>query len=283
MPFRFRLRRLHILLFLFFLFISHFFLWASGKDLFSPPQKMTVISEVADIRSKPQRGGKKYIFDPLQETQVLKGEQVLVFEKKGKWFRVECPEQQEFTHENKWQGYPGWIEKKFLTPAIAVSENTSRPAIPFTDELRPSILKEARRHLGSPYLWGGRSLHNPQHKQTLTGVDCSGLVNWSYRQAGLIVPRDAHEQWMKSQPIEPRELEPADLIFLAKTDNPEKVVHVMIYAGNGKIIEAPQSGDKVRELFFDERLGKFLIETKSGEILKDRVIYFGTFFQRNHP
>ncbi len=236
---------------------------------------MVVRVDVADVRSKPESPSQKYEFDPLQETQVLKGEPVLVLEEKGKWARIECPEQMEYTHNNRWEGYPGWILKKALTADLSAHHHLKTLPISQPD-LRTKIVSYAMQHLGSPYLWGGRSLHNPKETKMKTGVDCSGLVNWSFRQIGWFVPRDAHEQYMKSRPVNPASLQPADLIFLAEKDKPQKIVHVAFYAGNEELVEAPQSGETVRKMSFLKRFGKNRSDLKSGDAVGDRIIYFGT-------
>ncbi len=241
------------------------------------PADMAVKVPVADVRAKPKAASGKYKFDELQETQVELGERVRVLEKKGKWFRVECMDQEEFTHNNKWQGYPGWIEAAALTPDLTFLKTPERLALPL-EEIRAKILEAAASHIGNRYLWGGRSLHNPGVKKSATGVDCSGLINWSFRQVGWIVPRDAHEQFMRARSVRPFRLQPADVIFLAKTENPHKIVHVMFYAGNGEIIEAPQSGERVRRMTFQERFGKPLEQFMGGETVGDRIVYFGTLF-----
>ena len=253
---------------------------AARTRVFNPPVRMVVAADVADVRSEPKPRPPSYAYDPLQETQVLKGEPIFVLERRGRWARVECPWQAEFTHGDRWQGYPGWIEFDALTADLS----SGRQLVPAGDsgnDLREHLLAEARRHLGAPYLWGGRSVHDPSVEAPLTGVDCSGLVNWSFLQLGRLVPRDAHEQFMKARKVEPQALEPGDLIFLAKADRPDTVVHVGFYSGEGRILEAPQSGEKVREIPFLERFGKELAATKAGDAVGDRVIYFGTLFEED--
>ncbi|OVE78447.1 hypothetical protein BVX98_00360 [bacterium F11] len=253
---------------------------ASSQKIYFPARRMVVGVPVANVRSEPVPHNGEYQYDPLQETQIEKGEPVLVWEKKGKWFRVEAPEQLEFTHRDEWEGYPGWVKAESLSTDLLLYRHIELIQLPVT-ELREKILEKASLHLGAPYLWGGRSLYEPEITDTVTGVDCSGLVNWSFRQVGWIVPRDAHEQYMRAKSIEPKELKPADLIFLAKPNKPDRMVHVMFYEGNEKILEAPQSGEKVRRISIQDRFGKSLSELKNGVLIQDRLIFFGSYFSED--
>lgn len=95
----------------------------------------------------------------------------------------------------------------------------------------------------------------------------------------MTIPRDAHEQWMKAKPIKRAALQPADLIFSAKADNPKTITHVALYAGDGLIIEAPQTGMAVRKISFKEKYGKALDEVESGDRVGERIVYFGSYLQ----
>ena len=90
-----------------------------------------------------------------------------------------------------------------------------------------SLLQTARRFKGVAYLWGGLSCH---------GIDCSGLVYISCKLHGLIVPRDADQQFAVGLPISRNELEAGDLVFFGKDE--EHVVHVGFYVGNGQFWDA---------------------------------------------
>lgn len=250
---------------------------ASKVAVYDPPLAMVVKSTVVDVRAEPRSRALVYKYDPLQETQIEQGEPVLVYEQRGSWARIEASDQPEYTHNDRWQGYPGWIKYAALTSDRSKLKNLDGPAIP-EKELRPLVLEQAARHLGSPYLWGGRSLHDPQRKDVLTGVDCSGLINWSFRQLGCRVPRDAHEQFMQARPVNPKEMKPGDLIFLAKTDKPDNVVHVAFHYDDETLLEAPQSGEQVRKISYQQRFGKTRAEMKSGDVIGDRIILFGTLF-----
>jgi len=226
------------------------------------PGSAVVVVSVADVWSRPLKTDEKPA-DTLRETQVLSGELVLIHESSGPWARIEAVEQPEFTHHNKWEGYPGWI----LSKSLGYRRDSGPEKMGIS--LGPvDIIQFAQKAIGTPYLWGGLSK---------SGIDCSGLVHLAYRKHWTQIPRDAHEQWMKAKPIKRTELKPADLIFSAKADNPRKITHVALYAGNGQIIEAPQTGMVVREISFKEKYGKAPDEVESGDRVGERVLYFGSF------
>jgi cell wall-associated NlpC family hydrolase len=106
---------------------------------------------------------------------------------------------------------------------------------------RSDVVAVARRYLGMPYVWGGAS---PD-----TSFDCSGLVQWSYGQVGVRLPRTAQQQYGATARLEPAELRPGDLVFFANTyvspDPREWVTHVGIYAGDGLMISAPVEGKPI--------------------------------------
>ena len=97
-----------------------------------------------------------------------------------------------------------------------------------------SVATTAEMFLNSPYLWGGKTTY---------GIDCSGLVQISFRTLGIYLPRDASQQVKHGATVSfIDEAQPGDLAFF---DNEEgSIIHVGIIAENGKIIHA--SG-KVRE------------------------------------
>jgi cell wall-associated NlpC family hydrolase len=218
----------------------------------------TVIAPVSDVWTAPPAANTEPTSDQ-RETQVLFGEVVFVHASSGPWVRIEAVEQPEYTHHQRWEGYPGWVLKKALGPLPTKTTVPSKPrgVIPF-----------AKTFLGTPYLWGG---------MTKKGIDCSGLVHVAYRQHGLKIPRDAYEQWMKAKPITRAALRPADLIFSSKDENPKKITHVAIYLGGDKILEAPQTGLAVREISFQDKYGEPLEQVESGNHVGDRYVFFGSF------
>ncbi|MEO3789854.1 C40 family peptidase [Nonomuraea sp. B10E15] len=96
-----------------------------------------------------------------------------------------------------------------------------------------AVLRFAFAQVGKPYVFGGTGPG---------GYDCSGLTQASWRAAGVSLPRTTWAQWAwgASRKVSLNALQPGDLIFS------EGLGHVSIYAGNGKIVHAPQTGDVVK-------------------------------------
>ena len=90
--------------------------------------------------------------------------------------------------------------------------------------------------LGKPYHYGGAT--------PSAGFDCSGLVQFSFRQAGVSVPHNTEKQRLASRPVRLAELRRGDLVFFDQEG--KKHSHVGIYLGAGKFVHAPSSGKHVR-------------------------------------
>ena len=97
-----------------------------------------------------------------------------------------------------------------------------------------SVVEEARKHLGDPYVWGGT---------TPGSFDCSGLIYYVLNQTGTDVPRtNAAGYYNMAEKIS--NPEPGDLVFFSGTYKPG-ISHMGIYIGDGKMIQAGGSGVKV--------------------------------------
>ena len=105
---------------------------------------------------------------------------------------------------------------------------------------RREVVRVASQQIGAPYLYGGNSR---------VGFDCSGLVQYSHREAGIEVPRTTGLQWRHGRTPRREHLVPGDLLFFRMGAG--KGRHVGIYAGKGTFIHAPSSGKRVGRASMD--------------------------------
>lgn len=150
-------------------------------------------------------------------------------------------------------------------------------------EKRALLVKCAQDFLDTPYFWGG---------MIRDGIDCSGLTHICHRMLGIKIPRDSIDQFLQAtkktirQEYAPKNLEAGDLIFFARTIEPEKIRHVALYLGNDQIIHAIHT-DRKRNIEFkkvcittgQEWLGKPFTQMEQGEVAEPYIIYGGTYLQ----
>ena len=99
------------------------------------------------------------------------------------------------------------------------------------------MLRAAMSRRGLPYVYGAAGP---------ASFDCSGLVQWSFAQAGITMPRVAADQAVAGPAVPVSQLQPGDLLFYHTDPTaPGYISHVAIYLGNGWMIQAPQPGMNV--------------------------------------
>lgn len=103
-----------------------------------------------------------------------------------------------------------------------------------------AITAIALKQLGKPYKFGG---NGP------SSYDCSGLVYYAYKKAGITVPRSSRQQLKRATKIPVRSLKPGDLVFFSISNN--KISHVGIYLGNNRFIHSPSNGKNVQIVNLD--------------------------------
>ena len=131
-----------------------------------------------------------------------------------------------------------WWWVGLLVSSLGLGGCATPPATPTAPHAaaRQRILSAAERMVGTPYVLGGESPG---------GVDCSGLVQYAYRQAGIRVPRTTVAQFQAGR--FQRRVLPGDLLFF-RTDGSGRVSHVGIYAGSGQMIHASSGSGRVRKV-----------------------------------
>jgi gamma-D-glutamyl-L-lysine dipeptidyl-peptidase len=97
----------------------------------------------------------------------------------------------------------------------------------------------AKRFLGLPYLWGGRSSY---------GYDCSGFTQMLVRSRGLNMPRDADLQaaWQGAEAVDRKDLRAGDLLFFGPSA--DHITHTAMYIGEGEIIQAARRSQPVVQI-----------------------------------
>jgi cell wall-associated NlpC family hydrolase len=129
-----------------------------------------------------------------------------------------------------------------LVSGTVVGASSMAGAGPVTSAAVPpaainAMLRAAMTREGMPYVWGGAGP---------TVFDCSGLVQWSFAQAGITMPRVAADQARSGPAVPVSQLQPGDLLFYHTDPTaPNYISHVTIYLGNGWMIQAPEPGKNV--------------------------------------
>ena len=99
------------------------------------------------------------------------------------------------------------------------------------DKLRDDITETALDQVGEDYHYGGADPDD--------GFDCSGLVYYSYKQAGIKLPRSAAAQKKGGRFVLFKDARPADLLFYSFGDRKAGDLHVVMFIGNGEGVHAP--------------------------------------------
>jgi cell wall-associated NlpC family hydrolase len=102
--------------------------------------------------------------------------------------------------------------------------------LPAANSRATTAVRAALSRLGRPYVWGATG---PDQ------FDCSGLVQWSYAQAGVRLDRTTYQQINDGIPVLRSQVRPGDLVF-------PHAGHVQLAIGNNLVVEAPYPGAAVR-------------------------------------
>ncbi|MCM6773371.1 C40 family peptidase [Nocardia sp. CDC159] len=125
---------------------------------------------------------------------------------------------------------PGAIPANILPPGVEIPGVTSGPAAPQLETVGQRAVDAAMSKLGAPYVYGAAGPN---------AFDCSGLVKWSYEQAGLELPRTSYEQLSAGAPVSIDDLQPGDVVSFYGGS------HSGLYVGDGNVIHASTAGKPV--------------------------------------
>jgi cell wall-associated NlpC family hydrolase len=117
-----------------------------------------------------------------------------------------------------------------VRPRVTQAQRRTRLSALRLTRDRGFVLRVTRMQLGVPYVYGGASR---------SGFDCSGLTMYVYGRLGWSLPHGATDQASRGRRVSLRHLEIGDLVFYGGSGY---YSHVGIYAGQGRVIDAPHTG-----------------------------------------
>ncbi len=144
-----------------------------------------------------------------------KGNQIKVIGEASGWYQIKLSD-----------GRVGWVSKMYLQLASSRQQKIN------------TVIATAKSLLGTPYVWGGESLAEG-------GFDCSGLTQYTFKQAGFALSRTSAEQAKQGTAVSRANIQAGDLVFYDITGS-GGVNHVGIYIGSGIMIHSPKAGDVVK-------------------------------------
>jgi len=137
--------------------------------------------------------------------------------------------------ENTGDGEADAVDSATAVASLTSALQTNLPPAP--NPVAALAVTTALSEVGKPYVWGGAGPDS---------FDCSGLVLWSYAHAGVSLAHWTGDQINQGQPIDMKDLQPGDLIFMwppGTVGGPPE--HVTMYIGNNLIVQAPHVGSFV--------------------------------------
>lgn len=125
----------------------------------------------------------------------------------------------------------GAVDPKGTVEPPTYSQAKSKARSPLASGIIDTVLAAAHQQVGKPYQFGS----GPD----TSSFDCSDLIQWAYKQVGINLPRTTYEQIKVGVPVDPKDIQPGDLVFPSEG-------HVVMYVGGGKVIAAPRTGTVVQ-------------------------------------
>ncbi len=116
--------------------------------------------------------------------------------------------------------------------AVTSARSAKRAKAARQQVLAVKAVTAAKKQIGDPYRFGGTGPGS---------FDCSGLVQFAWKKAGVKIPRITYSQFARIRTkVSYKNLRAGDLMFFSRLG------HVGMYLGKGKMIHAPRTGQRVR-------------------------------------
>ncbi|WP_425524716.1 NlpC/P60 family protein [Saccharopolyspora ipomoeae] len=157
----------------------------------------------------------------------------------------------------QWQEDKAREEQAAAAHAASASEHqagSSAPASSASGDVE-AVISRAMSQLGMPYAWGGGNSRGPTRgirdggvadsygDYAKIGFDCSGLMIYAFAAAGVSLDHYSGYQAQSGKRVPLSQMRRGDMLFW---DDGGAIHHVALYLGNGKMVEAPYSGSRVR-------------------------------------
>ena len=178
--------------------------------------------------------------DPASEvvSRVVSGTGVIVSETRDGWSCITV-------------NRSGWVPSQALRAVAEIPQTLL--------EKQETLVEDARRMIGVPYLWGGTSGN---------GIDCSGFADLLHRWIGLQIPRDADMQSEAARPVEPP-FEVGDLFFFGEGDGDRHTTQVGVSLGGWTMIHSSRGNNGVYVDNLQERKSLMDIYVSAGSFLRE--------------
>ena len=209
-------------------------------------QKGQVINVSTNLRIRAEASATSTVLGYL-----INGQEVTIKGKSGDWYKI------------GYNGIEGYVSNSYIKIIDGSTGGTTENKP--TSSVYDNVINAMKAHIGSPYVWGGSGeylttslldlLKKRYPYQTANGAyvraasyadkgyrafDCSGLMQWGFRQAGVSIGRSTWDQIGNGVEVSLNKVQPGDLLFYSSLE------HVGMYIGNGQWIEAPNKKADVR-------------------------------------
>ena len=196
------------------------------------------------------------------------GSNVTIVGESGNWYKIKHGSSTAYVSKD-------YVKVTGESNNSSSSNNSNTPSVPnnngssensnVTSSTYDVVYNAMKQQVGSPYVWGGagellttsfiKTMMSVYPSQAASGrynralqyadqgyraFDCSGLMQWGYRQAGIYIGRSTYDQIFNGIEVSIYNVKPGDLLFYSDLG------HVGMYVGNDMWIEAPNSNANVR-------------------------------------
>jgi cell wall-associated NlpC family hydrolase len=197
----------------------------------APQATHLVLAPALEVRVEPN-------LESEVVTRIVSGTSVIVGETRDGWSCMTA-------------NRSGWVPSQFLRAIVEIPQTPQ--------EKRKTLVEDARRMIGIPYLWGGTSGN---------GIDCSGFARLLHRWIGLEIPRDADMQSKAARPVEPP-FEVGDLFFFGEGDGDRHITHVGVSLGGWTMVHSSRGNNGVYVDNLQERKSLMDIYVSAGSFLRE--------------